>query len=732
MSTDFFQQQDTARRKTGTLVVLFLLAVVAIVLAIYLLVVAILAMIPVGGPEAQPKAPVRWEPAQPLAPGPPGRQLVVKNGKAYEVEVPQPGPRGIPEPVAQGPRARVPPASASLWQPAVFLWVSLGTLIVIALGSLYKIAELSAGGESVALMLGGRLVDPHTKELAERRVLNVVEEMALASGVPVPPVYVLDDERSINAFAAGHTPGNAVIGVSRGALTYLTRDELQGVMAHEFSHILNGDMRLNLRLIGTLNGILILAILGYYLMRGAGSSSGDSKDNGRGRLALFLAGLGLLVIGYIGVIFGKLIKAAVSRQREYLADASAVQFTRYPGGIAGALKKIGGLAEGSRIKDGHAEECSHLFFGDAFAGSLFNLLSTHPPLADRIQRIDPSFDGTFPEVEPVATAEIAAAEAAVPGEAIRPAPGEMRTAAEDFRAAAEKRRRGMSAKAVTLDPTGITGRIGLPGVAQIAFASALLEAMTAPVRDASREPYSARAVIYALLLNREEDVRQRQLADLKTRTEELCYRETLQMAAEVDRMAEEARLPLVDVTVPALKRLSPDQYTAFRQTVEALVAADGKMDLFEYVVRAVILKYLDVHFGLSQPPTVRYRALTPLVPAMGTVFSTLAYAGQESPADAQHALDQAAAAVGQPLALLPSEQCSLDAFDAAMGELAQATPQVKKRIIGAAAACVVADGKVTVKEGELLRVISALLGCPMPPLAAEVESGGTARPSGDA
>jgi len=672
MSTDFFQQQDTARRKTGTLVVLFLLAVAAIVLAIYLLVAAIF----VAGHEYQ---------------------------------------------AASGATR---PRTVGLWEPEVFLWVALGTVTVILLGSLYKIAELSAGGETVALMLGGRLVDPHTKELAERRVLNVVEEMALASGVPVPPVYVLDDERSINAFAAGHTPGNAVIGVSRGALTYLNRDELQGVMGHEFSHILNGDMRLNLRLIGILNGILILAILGYYLMRMSGNSWGGSRKKEGGGLVLL--GLGLLIIGYIGVIFGKLIKAAVSRQREYLADASAVQFTRYPGGIAGALKKIGGLAEGSRIKDGHAEECSHLFFGDAFAGSLVNLLSTHPPLAERIKRIDPSFDGTFPEVEPVAAEVGGTMEAPGAGEEVRPGADEQRTAADEFRTAAEKRRRAPGAKTLSLDPTGMAGRIGLPGAAQIAFASALLEAMSGPVRDASREPYSARAVVYALLLNREEDMRQKQLADLKSRVEERCYRETLQMAAEVDRMAEDARLPLVDVTLPALKRLSPDQYTAFRDRVEALVAADGKMDLFEYVVRAVILKYLDVHFGLSKPPAVRYRALTPLVPAMGTVFSTLSYAGQESPADAQRALDQAAATVGQSLTLLPTEQCSLDAFDAAMGELAQATPQVKKRIIGAAAACVVADGKVTVKEGELLRVISAMLGCPMPPLAAPVAPTGTA------
>ena len=655
MTADFFQQQDVARRNTAKLVVLFLLAVIAIILAIYLIVAFI----------------------------------YVASQESYGGELMRPA-KPVP-----------------FWEPRLILWVSLGTITVIALGSLYKIAELSSGGESVALMLGGRLINPRTQDLAERRLLNVVEEMALASGVPVPPVYVLDKEESINAFAAGQTPSNAVIGVSRGALAYLNRDELQGVMGHEFSHILNGDMRLNLRLIGVLNGILVLAILGYYLMRAAGSGSNGNSKNAGGRIGLFFVGLGLLVIGYVGVIFGKLIKAAVSRQREYLADASAVQFTRYAGGIAGALRKIGGLSQGSRIKDAHAEECSHLFFGDAFGGAFAGLLSTHPPLADRIKRIDPSFNGVFPKVAPLpAEADAVAPEAAVQ--------------AGGLRAAAQKRPRGPKGKTLALDPTGISGRIGLPGAAQMVFASALLEAMSGPVREASHEPYAARAVVYALLLNREEDVRAKQLADLKSRIEELSYRETEKMAAEVDGMAEEARLPLVDVTLPALKRLSADQYGVFRQTVEALVAADAKIDLFEYVVQAVLLHHLDLQFGRVKPPAIRYHAITPLVPSLGTVLSTLAHAGQDNAADAQRALDQAAVVLGQAVTLLPREECTLPSLDRAMGELAQASPQIKKRVLTAAATCVAADGKVTVKEGELLRVVAALLDCPMPPLAAAV------------
>ena len=244
-----------------------------------------------------------------------------------------------------------------LWQPALLLWVTPGDDPGHRLGSLYKISELSAGGETVALMLGGRPVNPQTTDLAERRLLNVVEEMALASGMPVPPVYVLDNEPGINAFAAGHQPGDAVVAVSAGCLQYLTREELQGVMGHEFSHILNGDMRLNLRLIGIVFGILVLAVIGYYVMRSAGLfSSRQLARRGGAALAVFFLGLALLVLGYLGVFLGKVIKSAVSRQREFLADASSVQFTRNPGGLAGALKKIGGLGVGSRIRDAHAEE----------------------------------------------------------------------------------------------------------------------------------------------------------------------------------------------------------------------------------------------------------------------------------------------------------------------------------------------------------------------------------------
>lgn len=350
---DFFAHQERARRKTGWLVAYFVLAVLGIIVTIY----GVFAAVILYGESR-------------------GGSLA--------------GPSGF-------------------WNPELFSLVAVGTLVIIGLGSMYKIALLSRGGEAVATALGGRPVLPSTRALPEKILLNVVEEMALAAGTPVPPVYLLDHEAAINAFAAGTTPQNAVIGVTRGAIENLKRDELQGVIAHEFSHILNGDMRLNLRLMGILHGILVIALIGYFLMRTGSRRVYLSSSSGKkGGNPLPLIGLCLYIIGYIGVFFGHLIKSAVSRQREFLADSSAVQFTRYPDGIAGALKKIGGLDSGSRLQAARAEEASHMYFGNGLSASFLNLLATHPPLSERIRRIQPDFNGVFAPTTPVdhLTAEV--------------------------------------------------------------------------------------------------------------------------------------------------------------------------------------------------------------------------------------------------------------------------------------------------------------------------------------
>src|SRR4051812_7989234 len=281
-------------------------------------------------------------------------------------------------------------------QITLFLASTLGTLGIIGTGSFFKTLSLARGGRAVAELLDGRLGNPNSTDAQERKLLNIVEEMAIASGVPVPQVYVMDGEPGINAFAAGHSASDAAVSVTRGALTMLTRDELQGVIAHEFSHLLNGDMKLNLRLMGLIFGILCLTVIGRVLIRTSG------KKN-----PLPLLGLALIIIGWVGVLFGRLIQAAVSREREFLADASAVQFTRNPSGLAGALKKIGGLAEGSQLQTNRAEEASHFFFANGLKSRFFGF-ATHPPLIERIKALDPSFDGKYPTVVlPDTPAEVA-------------------------------------------------------------------------------------------------------------------------------------------------------------------------------------------------------------------------------------------------------------------------------------------------------------------------------------
>ena len=268
---------------------------------------------------------------------------------------------------------------------ALLVFTTFATLAIIGLGSLYRIASLRGGGEPVALQFGGVPVPEDTSDFNLRRLRNVVEEIAIASGVPVPKIYVLEQETAINAFAAGYSPSDAVIAVTRGALDRLNRDELQGVIAHEFSHILNGDMRLNIRLMGILFGILMLAIIGRKVLQ----FGGRGRDS-RGAAAILMAALVAMIVGYIGLFFARMIKAGVSRTRESLADASAVQFTRQTQGLAGALKKIAGIAEGSKLNDrADAEEASHMLFGDGVGFS--GLFATHPPLLKRIQALEPQF-----------------------------------------------------------------------------------------------------------------------------------------------------------------------------------------------------------------------------------------------------------------------------------------------------------------------------------------------------
>ena len=390
--------------------------------------------------------------------------------------------------------------------PAFVGFAALVT-IVIAAGSLYKILVLSRGGAAVAEALGGRLIAPDTDDPAARRVLNLVEEMAIASGTLVPSLYVLEGEAGINAFAAGLTPANAVIGVTQGAVDGLSRDQLQGVIAHEFSHILNGDMRLNIRLAGLLHGILLIGLIGRGLFQAGGHGAGR---RGRDSFAFLLVGAGLVATGSFGTLFANLIKAAVSRQREFLADAAAVQFTRNPQGIAGALKRIGAASVQGLLVHPRAPEMSHAYFTQGVSSFLGRLAATHPPLETRIRRLDPRWNGHFEEVlgasEPRAEAE-AEAQARAPSLA----PG-LASSPEGVLATG-----GVTALAQATQ-AAIDG-IGRPDEAHLRYAQSLIGALHPTLRWAAREPYGAQALVFALLLDRDAVIHRRQIAHLERRGE---------------------------------------------------------------------------------------------------------------------------------------------------------------------------------------------------------------------
>jgi len=563
--------------------------------------------------------------------------------------------------------------------------VALLTLVIVGGGSLYKIAQLRGGGRAVAESLGGRLLNSETRDPAERKVLNVVEEMAVASGTATPPVYLLADEAGINAFAAGFTPSDAVIGVTRGCVDVLNRDELQGVIAHEFSHILNGDMRLNIRLIGVVHGILIIGMIGYFLLRsaawsGAGHRRGGKDNSGAALLAL---GFGMMLIGFLGTLFGNLIKASVSRQREFLADASAVQFTRNPEGIGGALKKIGGFEAGSRIEHPNAPEASHMFFGRGIGAGFGSLFSTHPPLAERIRRLDPAFDV----------------------ESQRVSAGVPRSAPE-----------GVSAFAGA--PAGAAiDQIGQVTSAHVAYASQLIAGLPPAVVASAHEPYGARAVIYALLIDRDSEAREIQLERLARHADPAVCEVTRGLLPIVEGIDAGARLPLIDMLIPALRELSPGQYAAFKENVAELIKADRKIDLFEWTLQRILLHHLAPGFEKVRAPRERRASLERVAPHCEMVLSTLAHAGGRDAAAALSAFQRGASELDVPgLRFLPLDACGLASLDEALFILAELVPKQKGRLLHAAAQTVAADRDVTTTEAELLRATADSLGCPMPPL----------------
>ncbi|MFZ6773834.1 M48 family metallopeptidase [Undibacterium sp. SXout7W] len=700
---DFFEQQDQAHRQSKKLLFLFFLAVLAIVIAVNVS-LAVVWLWATGGFRA---------------------------GVAHTY-------------------------------PHGFFFINTGVvLLFIAGGTLFEIVRLRDGGDVVAQMAGGRLVMPASADFHERRLLNIVEEMALASGIACPRVYIMDREEAINAFAAGYHQNEAVVAVTRGTLARLTRDELQGVVGHEFSHILNGDMCMNIKLIGILFGIQMIAGFGQELMYWSsqfGSSRGRNDKGPSIQLVMFVVGAILFVVGYVGIFFGRLIKSAVSRQREFLADASSVQFTRNPDGIGGALRKIGGLTRvndcGSRIDHPRAEQLSHMFLGAARPNLLDGLFATHPPLEERLQRVyghQVGFLDADEIIEPVAPEDMPppgmygfGARNVLAAQQARAAKGGSTVAGGVTTGAAVT---GFGHHAMTADQSAVnTSAATLPSsvavinglgaditgnitsniientAAGASFHRKAATPLNASLIQAAREPQSACALVYALLLDRSQsepyvlqmNLLRQQAATLSGLAESLL--------SDIDRMQSRARLPLLDLAMPALRQLSASEKAQLLSLAHQLIAADQRMTQTEFVLQTVLERRLGMNAGRAVP--VRYGSVAELKPQTCLLLSLVAHHHQDQAATSV-AFERAALLLPD-LALGAADLQAIDSVDffdvrTALEKLNQLAPLAKPFLIKAllSAAARAPDIHIDDDCADLLRGICAAIDAPLPePLTA--------------
>lgn len=579
------------------------------------------------------------------------------------------------------------------------LGIAAVTTLFILGSSLFKTSMLSAGGGRVAVDMGGTLVPTDVQNPQRRRLRNVVEEMAIASGVPVPDIYVLEEESGINAFAAGFTPSDAVIAVTRGTLEILDRDELQGVIAHEFSHILNGDMKLNIRLMGVLFGIMVLGLIGRMIVRGGYHASIFSSRRGRGAPVVLGVGLGLVILGGIGVLIARIIKAGVSRQREYLADASAVQFTRQSEGIANALKKIGGYSEGSSISATDPEEVSHMLFGSG--SRLFGLFATHPPLVERIQALDPNFkESDIVPVDPHRRRAISTHDsqhAAFAGDQARTVP---------------------SAGKTVLANT-IAATIGRPDKQHIEFARNLRRSMPAQLYDAAHSSEFAYLLAVALVLDRSGKVVERQF----TLLQEQLGKERAQLIRryydELLAIGAEFRLPLLEIAFPALKLRPAQELSYLASLTTRLIEVDGEIELFEFCFYRIMMSNLGRAIDPTGKREARRSKRGDLRMATTSLLRVLADYGHDSDVERIAAFEAGLATLGS---WAQDEQYSSDRkltvthLNHSLDVLLGLNSKGQESLLQAVSATAAHDGILSIAEAELTRAVCATLNYPLPPI----------------
>ncbi|ROS01231.1 Zn-dependent protease with chaperone function [Sinobacterium caligoides] len=566
------------------------------------------------------------------------------------------------------------------WQS--FINISLGVSGVIGCAIAFKWWQLGSGGRAVAESLGGERIAPNSNDDQQRRILNVVDEMALAANMPVPPVYLLAHEPGINAFAAGNTPADAVIGITAGALQQFNRDQLQGVIAHEFSHILNGDMRLNIRLIALLHGILFIGMMGEFLIHGSAFSSRNRDSDNKGAQL----GLIFIVIGWLGGFFGRLIKAAVSRQREFLADASAVQFTRNPDGIADALKIIGGYSPGAELNNPNSEQASHLFFGQALK-KLRPSFATHPSLDERIKRIQPYWDGRF---------------------IIRASDTICSHAENTDKSNSHTENSGKSSDASDL----------MGGAATFIVNTAAHQAgTTAQLRHQLREPLHACAFVYALLLDDNADLRQQQLNYIPRANIVGLDTLALQLKPIINALPQASRLPLIETAMPALKCMSPEQYRTYKKVMLLLIRCDQQYTMLEWCLFQLVNHYMESEFNSKSQSKAKYKRADDVAEAFQTVLSVLAKQGHDDDNSAEQAFNRGASTAGlHNIKRQSLTNFQFEDFIKAANQLANCYPLLKPKLIKGFVDCARYDTIISADEQEIIAALSAVMDCPSPSL----------------
>ena len=639
---DFFDAQELARKRTRLMVLLFAMAVLSIAIALYAVVVFVMES-GLSDSKAQVGTPMIW------------------------------------------------------WQPELFFGTFAAVCALVGTCSLYKIAQLRSGGGYVARSMGGSLIQQSTQDPDERKLMNIVEEMSIASGVPMPEVYLLPED-GINAFAAGFSPADAVVAVTRGCMRSLNRDELQGVVAHEFSHILNGDMRLNIRLMGVLFGILAIAVLGQFFFRStaraslfSGGGRRRDKDGGGAVVAIMLIGLAVMAIGYIGVFFGRLIQSAISRQREFLADAAAVQFTRNPSGIAGALKKIGGAPLHGSIANAHSQETAHYFFANALKSRSVPLFAPHPPLEQRISAIEPNWDGRFAKTVTRSKRSSNAHK--------QPKPQTSLPQAHDF-----------------------INSIGQVSAAAILSAEQIHAQIAQDLNRLHQSPEAATAVLLGLQITASASADDGpQLQVIKSRVDGAVYRETEAWLPRLRALSLNQRFALFELALPMAAAKGIDALAAQADLIRELAHSDGAIELEELALLRAVATYVRTRRSPS-------RQVKPLPPAqlempLCVLLSAISYTTAVEPEARELAFRAGARKCDRYLLkqsiLLPEEDISFDALEAALDLLVNLPLPQKKVIFEGALAVVLADGKVAQEELSLVHVISTSLGLPMPPLVCE-------------